>query len=220
MIEEFVRLVPESLLNKPGDVFYSGRRAFGSPSHLYILGANPGGFHQRPIVAEQIHDVLYCKPEDWSAYKDDGWGRFTPGKHFLQQRMLRLLNRLALEPSDVPASEVVFLRSRSLGELSGDFRQLAAECWPFHRAIIESLQVRVVVCLGKLAGEWVRNQLGAHTLVDEFTDTKPGFTRGWKSYAYRNAGGLTVVRLSHPSRAIWTDPASDPTVLVERALSS
>ena len=39
MIEEFAELIPESLLHKSGQTFYSGRQAFGAPSELYILGA-------------------------------------------------------------------------------------------------------------------------------------------------------------------------------------
>ena len=42
MIEEFAGLIPESLLERSGKAFYSGRNAFGGPSGLYIIGLNRG----------------------------------------------------------------------------------------------------------------------------------------------------------------------------------
>ena len=221
MIEEFAELVPETLLHKSGEVFYSGKLAFGAPSELYILGANPGGnpeYMPHPTIMRHIEQVLHDKPTNWSAYRDEAWYGRAPGKSQMQRRMRHLFDELGLDPGKVPCSEVVFLRSKDLSRLAGNFNQLAEECWPFHQAVIENLSVRVVACLGKPAGNWVRNKLGTHTLLDEFEDTKPGYTRGWKSETHVNSDGLVVVRLSHPSRAIWTDPLSDPTMLVKRAL--
>ena len=221
MIEEFAKLVPESLLHKSGEVFFSGRRAFGAPSGLYILGANPGGPPEGmpdSTLSWHIEQVLQNKPANWSAYRDESWYGRKPGESRMQRMMLHLFDELGLDSREVPASEVVFLRSKDLSKLTGDFNQLAEECWPLHQAVIKNLSVRVVVCLGKSAANWVRNKLGAHTLLDEFKDTKPGYTRRWKSETHKNSDGMVVVRLSHPSQAIWTDPLSDPTMLVKRAL--
>ena len=221
MIEEFAELVPESLLDKSGEVFYSGRRAFGAPSELYILGANPGGTPEGmpdSTVSRHINQVLHEKPENWSAYRDESWRGKSPGKDAMQQRMLHLFGRVGHDPGEVPVSEVVFQRSRNVKVLEGDFRELALLCWPFHQTVIDRLGARVIVCIGKNASEWVRNKLDAHSLLDEFEDTKRGRTRGWKSQAHKNSDGLIVVSLAHPSRAIWTHPDSDPTTLVKRAL--
>ena len=162
--------------------------------------------------------VIYDESANWSAYRDEPWYGRAPGKSQMQLRMLHLFDELELDPGEVPCSEVVFLRSQDSSKLAGNFNQLAEECWPLHQAVIETLGVRVVVCLGKLASDWIRGKLGAHTLLDEFQDTKQGYTRGWKSETHKNSDGMVVVRLSHPSRAIWTDPLSDPTMLVKRAL--
>ena len=221
MIEEFAELIPKSLLDKSGEVFYSGRRAFGAPSELYILGANPGGTPEGmpdSTVSRHINQVLYDKPANWSAYRDESWHGRAPGKSLMQRGVLHLFKRLQLNPGEVPASELVFLRSKDLSRLEGDFNQLAEECWQFHQAVIDRLGVRVIACISNPASRWIRGKLGADTLLDEFQDTKPGWTRGWKSQIHKNADGIIVVRLSHPSRAIWTHPDSDPTTLVKRAL--
>ena len=217
MIEEFAELVPESLLHKPGFVFFSGRRAFGASSDLYILGANPGGnsgYEPDNTVSKNMELVLREAREDWSAYKDDCWG---PGctKNRLQRGLLHLFEKLQLNPGEVPASDVVFLRSQSLGELEGNFDHWAKTCWPFHQAVIDRLGVKVVACIGKRAGNWVRHQLNAHELIDWFSERNK---RRWESHSHRSKKGIIVVTLSHPSQADWTKPASDPTMLVKRAL--
>jgi hypothetical protein len=43
MIEDFAALVPRALGSRSGEVFYSGRSAFGRPAELYLIGINPGG---------------------------------------------------------------------------------------------------------------------------------------------------------------------------------
>ena len=43
MIDDFVRLVPESLLDRSVEAFLSGRRVFESSSDRYILGLKPAG---------------------------------------------------------------------------------------------------------------------------------------------------------------------------------
>ena len=120
MIEEFAKLVPESLLDKSGEVFYSGRRAFNASSDLYILGANPGGDPEAlsdQTVSKKINEVLYEKPENWSAYRDEAWRGKAPGKSTMQRRMLHLFGRVGHDPGEVPVSEVVFQRSRNVNAL-------------------------------------------------------------------------------------------------------
>ena len=225
MIEEFAKLIPESMLHESGAVFYSGRRAFSKPSDVYILGSNPGGadMGDTPVdastatlnsVCRNVRFVLDKAPCNWSDYRDGCW---TPKctRTRLQLGVMRLCNILQLDPGEVPASEVVFLRSRSLPELEGKFEKLAQQCWQFHQAVIDKLEIRVVACIGKRAGEFVRQQLKAYNQVDEFTEKNK---RRWESLSHMNADGLIVVTLTHASQADWTKPASDPTYLVKRAL--
>ncbi len=222
MIEEFANSVPKSLLNDSGAVFYSGRCAFNSPSDLYILGSNPGGASAPDNAAigpknatgrrlsDNINFILRNpKAEHWSAYRDEPWN------NRLQKGVLHLLKRIDVKPTEVPASEVVFLRSKSISELEVPFEQLAKKCWRFHQAVIDRLSVKVVVCIGKKAGEATRHRLKAYTTTDEFTESNG---RGWESLTHRNRNGIYVVTLTHASQADWTKPASDPTNLVRRAL--
>ena len=219
MIQDFIKLIPSALDNRNGRVFYSGRHAFESPKTLYVLGVNPGGApdeHPGQTVSAHTKWLLKSGSENWSAYRDESWTGHTPGTATLQRRMLHMFRKLDLNPGEVPASNLVFIRSKRKAKLEGDFPQLATECWPFHQAVVDRLKVCVILCLGQDPGDWVREHLGARSQVDEFTENN---SRKWKSRAYRNnATGLTVVVATHPSMADWTVPATDPTELVQRAL--
>ena len=222
MIEDFAKLIPESLMDVSGRVFYSGRRAFESPSDLYILGINPGGDHvtySEATVRRHTAAVLSSFGENWSAYRDESWGGSRPGFNHLQSSLLCLLQGLGRDPGEVPASNLVFVRSsdeEQLNKLYKNQSELNAACWPFHQAVVEKLCVRVLVCFGKRSSNWVCNQFSAEREVDRFTNG-----RGWTSRAFKNGDGLTVVALTFPNRGgQWTIPGNDPVRLVLSALGS
>jgi hypothetical protein len=159
-MERFFQFIPESLRATSGKVFYSGRTAFSSPSPLYILGINPGG-HPEEHASETVEsDKRYAleQKHDWSAYRDESWEGKRPGEHGMQPRVLHMLRSLNLEPGRVPASNLVFERSAKEADIKASLGDLAELCWPFHRAVIQDLGVRVVVCFGKLCGQWVCRQ--------------------------------------------------------------
>ena len=219
MIEEFADLIPRCLMDESGKVFYSGRLAFESPSELYLLGFNPGGCPERyteETVSRHTDKVLHSEPDNWSAYRDESWEGKDPGTHQMAPRVLHLFQGLEIDPREVPASNIIFKRSKNKKKLKGDWKQLAQKCWRFHQHVIEMLGVRVVLCFGQDTGYWVQKQLGVTTKVDEFIETYP--RRHWKSRTCRNTEGLTVVVATHPSVADWTNPHADPTELVCRAL--
>ena len=225
MIDDFIKLIPTSLMGESGTVFNSGRQTFESPSDLYILGANPGGRPQsftkdKYTVRNNVEDVLHHWSEDYSPYRDQRWGRFKkPGRHPMQRGLLHLFGRVDRHPEEVPASEVVFLRSKDLTEL-GDFISYAELCWPFHQAVIDTLDVRVIVCLGQKAGGFMRRKLGANEKVGEFRERiSRGSKRGPRSQAHTNEDGIAVVELAHPSRSEWRNEQCDPTHLVVNALN-
>ena len=97
-----------------------------------------------------------------------------------------------------------------------EFKRLAQQCWPLHQAVVETLGVRVLVCLGRRAGDFVRERLAAHTLIDQFIEAND---RRWRTRSHDNASGVVVVTATHPSKADWTAPATDPAALVQRALA-
>ena len=211
-IEEFASLIPDHLLDKPGRVFYSGRRAFESPSDLYILGLNSGGDPNVDIESIREHtDAVFS---DSGA----GWSRYVEGSKPFHRRMRHLFQVLDRCPNEVPASNLLFLRSKRFKDIPKHTRNsLITECWSFHKAVIDTLKVRVVVCLGKDSGEEIGKILRAGSnSVDCFTEEYE--SRNTQSFTYRNDNGLSVVQLTHPSYADWTSPAADPTKLVQRAL--
>ena len=202
-------------MDMSGSVFFSGRRAFNEPSDLYVLGLNPAGDPDGPhTIRKNVEAILHEYPEDWSAWRDERWLGKQPGRNFRQRRVLHLLNQVGREPGEVPCSEAVFLRSTDPNKI--DMDSLAPVCWPFHDAVIKTLGVRVIVCLGGRAGSIVRHRVNAHQKVDEFVENN---RRRWRSQTHLNANGLTVVTLAHPSQVDWTARASDPTGLVHRSLS-
>jgi hypothetical protein len=219
MLESLRDLIPPSVIDKSGSVFYSGRAAFSAPSSVYVLGLNPGGNPNQPggeTVRAQTSKVLSKTwPEYWSAYRDESWENAPPGTWRLQPRVLHLMNGLDLDPGLVPSSNLVFVRSARATGVQGNIAGLVAETWPFHQAVIEALGVRVILCFGKLAGHWTAKMLGANQLVGELVETNK---RRWRSLAFENSAGTVVVRATHPSIADWTSPSCDPTPLVKFAL--
>jgi hypothetical protein len=219
MIRELADLIPASLLDVSGSVFYSGRNAFRDTSPLYMLGVNPGGspdIQAHETIAWHTSKVIEREPDDWSAYRDESWKGAVPGRSGMQPRVLHLLNRVGLSPGSVPASNVVFARSRRESQFSGSLETMAGACWPFHRSVIERLEPRVILCFGGTAGEYVRRQLSANTLIREFVETN---NRRWRSCLFRNSSGTAVVVATHPSIANWAAPNTDPSGLVEEALA-
>ena len=222
VIEEFAELIPKSMRNLNGRVFYSGREAFSSPSRLYVLGINPGGRpddHLGATVCRHTKWVVDCAPSNWSAYRDEQWSKGTPGTGGIQPSLRHLFSVVGLDPGTVPASNIAFARSPEVSEYSGNFSSDASECWAFHQGVIERLAVDVVVVVGKSKAEpFVRRRLKANRVVKRWTDKN---TQPWESVWYRNTAGLSVVVLAHPTRGHqWTRRASDPTGLVLEALST
>lgn len=212
-IEKFAELVPESLMEKPGRVFYSGRKAFESPRDIYLLGINSGGdpADATDRVKDNVESILN-RPEM------ENWSRYREGANDFHKRLRRhFFKYLGLDPCEVPASNLVFLRSQSEQTLKTTaIRRLARKCWPFHKEVIRKLGVKVVVCLGKQnCGDLVRDFLKADSgPIDSFIEKN---RRGYESLTFKNMYGLQVVQLTHPSR-FWTSQASVPTELVKRAL--
>ncbi|SDX55106.1 Uracil DNA glycosylase superfamily protein [Lutibacter oricola] len=218
MLEEFTELIPQELKDKSGSVFYSGKNAFKGNKDLYILGINPGGseiLQENETVAWHTKKVLEIDNANWSEYKDEIWKGTKPGNTGLQPRVLHLLNQLNVSPYEVPASNVCFVRSPREKNISKFLNTYAELCWPFHQKIIDELNVKVVLCFGQSAGDIVRKKLGASEKIDEFIETN---RRNWKTRVFKNKKGQIVISATHPSRADWTNPDSDPSPLVKKYL--
>lgn len=218
MIEDFAKKIPKRLLKTSGSVFYSGRNAFSNLSELYVLGINPGGdpLEQASETIEwHTQLVLERKSGDWSSYRDESWKGAAPGTWGMQPRVLHLFRKLNCSAGDVPASNVIFPRSRRESNIKSELKQLVEECWPFHEAVINTLKPKAILCFGNSAGDIVRKQLGANKQIDEFIETN---NRGWRSRAFENSKGIKVIVPAHPSIADWTASDTDPTEMILRVI--
>lgn len=209
MIDDFSAHIPQAMLDVPGHAFYTGESGFSGQRPLYLLGLNPGGSGTE-TVRQQVQN-LKAGPPDYSAYVTHTW---KPAGR-IDHNVNHLLSKLSLDPTEVPASCVVLARTPSEADLARDFERLVRMCWPFHQQVIDTLGVRVVVCFGKRAGNYVRQQFDAHHEIDQFIETN---NRGWKSTTHQGVDGIKVVTVTHPSRADWRNPAADISPLVRRAL--
>ena len=220
MIETFLNLIPQSQQNCSGSVFYSGKASFSAKSKLYILGLNPGGspeLQRDETISWHTRKVLEEYPPEWSAYSDESWNGAPPGTYRLQPRLLHMLRQLGLNPRLVPSSNVVFLRSARENTLTGDFKSHAELTWPFHNRVIQELGVKIILCFGHTAGNWIAQKISAHQVVGQFVEANK---RKWKSIALTNSQGMIVVKATHPSRVDWTKPETDPSPLVRQCFES
>ena len=216
-LDELVRLIPHRLLHESGSVLYSGRASFRRSAPVYLLGLNPGGdpdsLHHATIERDTAW-VLSEAPENWSRYRDESWGA-APGHSPLQRRVRHLLDGLGLDPGHVPSSNLIFLRSRVEADIARSMDALVEQCWPFHQAIIDRLDVKTIVCFGASVAGHVRSRLSASHQWGQFKESN---RRGWTSRGFESSHGPDVVQVTHPGRADWTAPSSDITPLVQASL--
>lgn|SRR5690606_7771999 len=216
MIEYFAKFVPDELMGKSGSVFYSGRKAFSGKKQLYILGLNPGGSEIRQrneTIKWHTENILNNENPDFSEYKDGIWRGRKGGTYSLQPRVLHLLKKLNLDPYEVPASNVCFVRSPRESNIADEIEDYMDSCWSFHQNVIDQLEIQTILCLGKTAGKYTRLKIGADDLIDEFVEKN---NRKWKSQVYKNDKNKIVIVATHPSIADWTNEKTDISELVKK----
>lgn len=216
MIDFFAKFIPDELMEKSGSVFYSGRNAFSGNKPLYILGLNPGGSEIRQnteTIKWHTERILKNENHNFSEYKDGIWRGKKAGTSKLQLRILYLLNVLNLDASEIPASNVCFVRSPREIHIADYIKDYMNSCWSLHQNVIDKLEVKTILCLGKTAGNYVRLKLGANILIDEFVEDND---RKWKTQVYRNDKKQIVIVATHPSIADWTNKKTDISELVKK----
>ena len=215
-LETFADLVPESLLDCSGEVFYSGSAAFSGSRPVYLLGYNPGSDpagNRPPTVRDTIEEACSRKTDRFSLYYQD-WG---PGRSQTMQRGIkRFFSDSGLDPCLTPSSNCIFVRSPAVGSIPKATRRgLEDACWRFHKEVIEKLEVKAILCMGGDAYEAVRRRFR----VTEEVDALPN---GWRPpkwhRAYATQGGKVIFKLTHPSRWQWQLPQHNPAPLVRRVL--
>lgn len=216
MIEHFTQFIPNELKDKSGSVFYSGRSAFVGKKTLYILGLNPGGseiLQKKETILWHTNKVLENQNPNFSEYKDGVWGTSEAGKNGLQPRVLHLLKNIGLDPYEVPASNVCFVRSPREANIADKINGYIDLCWEFHQNVIDTLKIKSILCFGKTAGKHVRKKIEANVFVDEFIEKN---NRKWKSQVHKNNVGQFVITVTHPSIADWTNEKTDVSHLVKK----
>lgn len=210
--------LPSKVQARSGSVFYSGKKAFAQPSRLYVLGLNPGGSPERQAFNTVGADVAHWQrmPDMYSRYLDESWEGKARGAHGMQPQIRHMFRQLGLDLRATPASNLVFVRSRNEADLAAEKQALMGDCWPVHQTVIDQLGIDTILCLGGTTGRWVRERLGIAKSVDRYSETN---ARGWTSETHLGSCGRAVVTVTHPGRANWINPASDPTPLVQRALN-
>lgn len=219
MIKEFAKHIPAEFKGISGKVFYSGRAAFSFPSSLYVLGENPGGdpvTHKNETIDLHTTNVLEHIDDEWSAYADESWKGHKPGTFGMAPRILHLFRKLNLQPRQVPSSNLIFVRSKRENDIKAEFARLSERCWPFHEEVIKSCKSKVVLCLGKKTGRFVKMKTGANMHFETFIENND---RKWKTQAFRNSDGMFVVIATHPSVADWTKSQTDPSALIAKCLA-
>ncbi|MCB1494786.1 MAG: hypothetical protein KDJ86_03290 [Bauldia sp.] len=223
MIDGFICKVDHDLYDESGRVFYSGRRAFSDTAKLYVLGLNPGGdpSTEKDDTIRRSVDHFRTGREHWSAYCDEPWRGRDPGTHYLQRRVCHLLTEIGVDPRDVPASNVIFVRTVDQRRLAARRDDLLKRCWPVHSAVIEELKIKVILCMGAVAGEWTRDQVGATICEAEIYEPNRTGRRRRRAYWHRTSDRRRhVVTLPHPSRSNWCGRNADEfPSLVENALA-
>ena len=217
MIERYEELIPDGLKDCSGSVFYSGRNAFTGTKDIYLLGLNPGGdpnAQEADSIRDHTRYVLERASDHWSAYSCESWRNRTPGNGGIQPRVIHLMRQLRLDHCDMPASNVVFVRTKDEKSLPRS-RELADMCWPVHRAVIANAQPRLIVCMGRRAQQILRDKTQAITPLPHLSKS---CRNSFLVEVFENARGCRLAVLKHPSRCDWRNPDSDPSETVRCAL--
>ena len=168
---------------------------------MYLLGHNPGGSPDDQ-AANTVRASLEAMPtKTLNNYLDEAWqtasGRsYSKGQAPLQRRVVWLLQELGLRPREVPASNLIFVRSIDVSGIL--FGELADLCWEVHETILDIVRPRLLVVFGN-------SEPSPYTyLFEKFNPTGEETIESghgnWLCRAFRVDGGLSVVGLPHLSR--------------------
>ena len=135
------------MLDEPGAVLYSSAETL-RPGPIYLLGLNPGGSERTTL-----RDSISKSRAGCNAYLDE---RFAPGGHLrcagqatLQRRVQGLCNLMGLDTRNVPASNLVFVRSTRLKNYP-NFDAARALCFPVHQIFLEAIKPKFLMTFGAL----------------------------------------------------------------------
>lgn len=214
LLSDLIDLIPESQRERSGRAFYSGRAAWAKPSRIYLIGYNPGGDANDPgTVMDDTETIL--QHDRYSAYVTEGnpvneprWGTS------MQASVRHVLGNLGYDPNLVPASNLFFARSSRADHHPAELKQQwKEECWPFHEHVVKSLDIEIVMCIGKDTADFVlgRDSFSKHRPTSTSFTSTMGLRRISQKY---DGPGVRVVRLGHTSSTSWLGVERDPSPYV------
>ena len=141
-----------SLLAASGSVLYSSVDTL-KPGPVYFLGLNPGGGPQNNpegTLGASLRQSRAGKNEFAHAVWGDPPRQTKPGQSILQRRVKTLFAIMGLRTCSVPASNLVFTRSRNL-KSHGNFSAAVTRCKPVHDIFLNAIRPRLILTHGNHA---------------------------------------------------------------------
>lgn len=136
-----------NLLDASGAVLYTGEQNLRQ-GPVYLLGLNPGG-----DSGGSLRESIASARTGHNAYTDEPWANrrasYKTGQAPLQLRVKRLCEQMGLEVAKVPASNLVFTRSRNTGAHLG-FDEALDLCLPAHKIFMDTIRPSFLMTFGAL----------------------------------------------------------------------
>lgn len=136
--------------------------------------------------------------------------RYLPGMSPLQRRLRYVASLIGVDHATIPASNLVFIRSRSIADYP-DFATDRDACLDVHRLILTAVQPKVLWLMG--------NPEYARPLLD-LTDATPlgqkhGGKRVWRSVVVDRKTKLSYRLFHTPHMSQWWRPAEHEDIIRE-----
>jgi len=196
----FQKLEDTGLADRPGRLLYSGIGTL-VPGQVYMLGYNPGGDPYAESESPKAHlEQLARQSPDWNEYADGRWrpgGRlYAPGDAPMQRRVRHLLTGVGLPVRTVCATNLIFERSREVGNLK-QRALLAKKCWPVHQFILQCVRPAAILSIG---GEKVFRFVTTQGRILSRTERFPSDHDAWGCLASRvRLGTMDIAVVAVPS---------------------
>ena len=196
------------LYNRYGEGLYSSHETL-KKGNVYLLGLNPGG-DGHTLLGNHIQKML-TKPDN--AFIDEKWGnKHALGNAPLQKRVKSLLTGINQRVEDVCASNLIFTTSRSSSHDNYNFG-FAGTFWPFHQAIIEIVQPKLILTFGNSRLHspfgFLKSLYCEEPDKSNFEEIASGHGK-WKCYGFKtniNGRETSVIGLPHLS---YYSPNKEP----------
>ena len=129
------------ILGKSGELLLSGAETL-TKGPVYLLGHNPGGSPANKRLSTVRKSIRELSKKKHNSYLDSVW----PSGDTLQVRVIWLLAALGFHPRKVPASNLIFVRSKAA---AGSRMETYADiCWEIHEKILMIVKPGLVLVYG------------------------------------------------------------------------